>query len=317
MNALQFVQRYANIMFTCDTDELETLSHFKYKTLDFSCLSRLLAVHQQRHKMLALGNMLATSQNDKRLINSIYALAVGITLLDDCAGEVLVPVDPQLAHQSDAIVSAVLPIIQHVNSDMLTQRLCVMIPATWNGIQAAEVLEQHGVRTCLTMVFSLVQAIASANAGCCMVAPSVGAICRWYANAGIDHGTRQRGVEMVETIYKYFKHYHHETKIIAFADEVKQAIALAGVADLGVDEALLTRLQHVELESDKQPCVISGSEHVHAKINVDYKLFSSVLEQDAMFETLLLQALERQARAVKAFKTQLTQLGGYMMRKAS
>ena len=54
-------------------------------------------------------------------------------------------------------------------------RVLIKLSSTWEGIRAAEVLEkEHGVHCNLTLLFSMAQAIACAEAGVTLISPFVG-----------------------------------------------------------------------------------------------------------------------------------------------
>jgi transaldolase len=76
----------------------------------------------------------------------------------------------------------------------------IKIASTWEGIRAAEILEKDGIRCNLTLLFSLPQAIACAEAGVQLISPFVGRIYDWYKKStGQDYtGSDDPGVQSVK-----------------------------------------------------------------------------------------------------------------------
>lgn len=58
--------------------------------------------------------------------------------------------------------------------------MLIKIASTWEGIQAARVLQSEGVRCNMTLLFSLEQAVACAEAQAQLISPFVGRIYDWH-----------------------------------------------------------------------------------------------------------------------------------------
>ena len=89
------------------------------------------------------------------------------------------------------------------------------------GLKAVRILSAEGIKTNVTLVFSLSQAILAANAGASYVSPFIGRL----DDIGED------GVQLVANMVKIFKQYGLKTEIIAASvrnlDHVNQ-VMLAG-----------------------------------------------------------------------------------------
>jgi len=110
-------------------------------------------------------------------------------------------------------------------------RILIKIAATWEGIQAAMQLEQEGIACNLTLVFSLVQAVACAQAGVTLISPFVGRIMDWYKKSqGVDGyiPTDDPGVQSVTQIYHYYKKFGYTTIVMGASfrnmDEILQLV---------------------------------------------------------------------------------------------
>lgn len=111
-------------------------------------------------------------------------------------------------------------------------RILIKIASTWEGIKAAEILQsQHGINTNLTLMFSLVQAIAAAEAGAFLISPFVGRILDWYKAATKKEysSAEDPGVKSVQSIFNYYKKFGYKTIVMgASFRNVGEITELAG-----------------------------------------------------------------------------------------
>ncbi len=132
------------------------------------------------------------------------------------------------------------------------ERVLIKLAATWQGIKAAEQLEKEGIHCNLTLMFSMAQAKACAEANITLISPFVGRILDWYkantSNAAEDQfsGANDPGVKSVSQIYHYFKANNYHTQIMgASFRNSQQIIELAGCDLLTISPALLTELAEI------------------------------------------------------------------------
>jgi transaldolase len=126
-------------------------------------------------------------------------------------------------------------------------RILIKIASTWEGIQAAAVLQQEGISCNMTLLFSMAQAIASAEAGATLISPFVGRILDWYkANTGKESYPPEEdpGVVSVRNIYQYYKKFGYNTIVMGASFRNKgEIIALAGCDRLTISPQLLEELR--------------------------------------------------------------------------
>jgi len=112
------------------------------------------------------------------------------------------------------------------------ERVLIKLASTWEGIKAAHVLQtEHGVNCNLTLMFSLPQAIAAAEAGAFLISPFVGRILDWYkASTKKDYAAQDDpGVKSVQAIFNYYKKYGYKTIVMgASFRNVGEITELAG-----------------------------------------------------------------------------------------
>src|SRR5690606_32138838 len=167
------------------------------------------------------------------------------------------------------------------------ERILIKLASTWEGIQAAKTLEAQGIHCNMTLMFSLPQALACAQAKARLISPFVGRIYDWYKKAAGDAwdedahaGPNDPGVISVETIYNYYKTYDIPTQVMgASFRNLGQIQALAGCDLLTISPELLQKLAEDEgpLERRLQPGAVGEPRQV-----LDEAAFRWALNEDAM-----------------------------------
>jgi len=126
------------------------------------------------------------------------------------------------------------------------ERVLIKLASTWEGIQAAHILQsKHGINCNLTLMFSLVQAIAAAEAGAYLISPFVGRILDWYKAANKREYSAQEdpGVQSVQAIFNYYKKYGYKTIVMgASFRSIGEVTELAGCDYLTIAPNLLESL---------------------------------------------------------------------------
>ena len=181
-------------------------------------------------------------------------------------------------------------------------RVLIKIAATWEGIQAAKVLEAEGIHCNLTLLFAFCQAVACGEAGVQLISPFVGRIYDWYkkqAGASWDEaaraGANDPGVLSVERIYTHYKRFGITTEVMgASFRNVGQITALAGCDLLTISPELLAQLQASEapLQRRLDPAVAARADL--PAVHFDEPGFRFALNEDAM-------ATEKLAEGIRAF----------------
>ena len=159
----------------------------------------------------------ATDQDVANLAFKRLAVAFGKKILAIVPGRVSTEVDARLSYDTHATIEQAREIIaQYDDAGISRDRVLIKIASTWEGIRAAEVLENEGIHCNLTLLFGLHQAIAAADAGVTLVSPFVGRILDWYKkNTGKDYqGADDPGVQSVTSVYNYFKKFDYKTVVM-------------------------------------------------------------------------------------------------------
>ncbi|MFM6922652.1 MAG: transaldolase family protein, partial [Polynucleobacter victoriensis] len=142
-------------------------------------------------------------------------VAFGIEILKIVPGRVSTEVDARLSFDTDATIKKAREIIAAYEAAGISKkRVLIKIASTWEGIQAAKTLQAEGIACNMTLLFSLVQAVACANANAQLISPFVGRITDWHKKSlgtqwqdDVHGGANDPGVVSVKNIYNYYKNF--------------------------------------------------------------------------------------------------------------
>ena len=175
------------------------------------------------------------------------AVAFGRKILEIVPGRVSTEVDARLSYDTEASLAAARDIIHQYNEAGIgNERVLIKLASTWEGIKAAEILEQEGIHCNMTLLFGIHQAVACAEAKVTLISPFVGRILDWYkAHEDKDYsGPKDPGVKSVTEIYHYYKKFGYKTVVMgASFRNTNEIIELAGCDLLTIAPKLLEELQ--------------------------------------------------------------------------
>jgi transaldolase len=238
------------------------------------------------------------------------AVAFGLEILKIVPGRVSTEVDARLSFDTQANVERARGIIAlYEAAGIPRERILIKIASTWEGIKAAEILQKEGINCNLTLLFSLVQAVACAEAGIRLISPFVGRILDWYkASRKVDSipAPEDPGVISVTAIYNYYQKFGHKTQIMgASFRNIGEIIELAGCELLTISPDLLGELAKTEgtLETKLTPAKAKAASV--DKIAADEKSFRWLLNEDAM-------ATEKLSQGIRTFAADLVKLEGLL-----
>ncbi|CAM3848724.1 transaldolase [Kerstersia gyiorum] len=237
-------------------------------------------------------------------------VAFGREILALIPGRVSTEVDARLSFDTQATAERGRGIIaRYEEAGIPRSRVLIKIASTWEGIQAARILQAEGIRCNMTLLFALPQAVACADAGAQLISPFVGRIYDWYkkqAGAAWDEpanaGANDPGVKSVSNIYAYYKTHGIETEIMgASFRNAGQILALAGCDLLTISPELLTELAAQNGEVEPRLNAASAREQAPALLPCNEIAFRTQLNDDAM-------ATEKLAEGIRAFSADAVKL---------
>ncbi len=301
MNQLEQLKQYTTVV--ADTGNFQQLAQFKPQDATTNPSLILKAVLQPEY--LPLLRQTAQQWKSQPLDEVVDRLLVrfGCEILAVVPGRVSTEVDARLSFDTEATVTRAERLIAlYQAAGVHTDRVLIKIAATWEGIEAARRLEQRGIRTNLTLLFSKVQAIACGQAKVQLISPFVGRIYDWYkkqAGAQWDEvamsGSNDPGVRSVRAIYDYYKHFGIATEVMgASFRNTGQITALAGCDLLTIAPELLAQLAAQTAPLQRQLDAGQARQQALQAVHYDEAGFRFALNEDAM-------ATEKLAEGIRAF----------------
>ncbi|MBY6018945.1 transaldolase [Ferrimonas balearica] len=180
------------------------------------------------------------------------AVNIGLEILKIVPGRISTEVDARLSFDAQGSIAKARKLMRlYQEAGVGPDRILIKLASTWEGIRAAEQLEQEGINCNLTLLFSFAQARACAEAGVYLISPFVGRILDWYkAKTGEDYqGKDDPGVQSVSQIYDYYKRHGYSTVVMgASFRNTGEILALAGCDRLTISPNLLEELENSDIQ---------------------------------------------------------------------
>lgn len=236
----------------CDSGDFATIE--KYKPQDATTNPSLILAAAKKPEYAPLIDAAVEygkkngSTIDEQVDASLDRLLVefGKEILKIVPGRVSTEVDASFSFDKQASINKALTIIKLYESIGISKdRILIKIASTWEGIQAAKELQAQGINCNLTLLFSLPQAIAAAEAGAFLISPFVGRILDWFKAATKKEysGAEDPGVKSVQGIFNYYKKYGYNTIVMgASFRNTGEIVELAGCDYLTISPNLLEEL---------------------------------------------------------------------------
>ena len=253
MNQLDQLKQFTTVV--ADTGNFLQLAQFAPRDATTNPSLILKAVQQPDYAPLLASTVAAHGGAALDAIVDQVLVRFGLEILKVVPGRVSTEVDARLSFDTAATLARARRLIGLYEAAGITRdRVLIKIAATWEGIQAARVLEQDGIHCNLTLLFSFAQAVACGDAGVQLISPFVGRIYDWHkkqAGAAWDEtaksGANDPGVQSVARIYTHYKYFGITTEVMgASFRNVGQITALAGCDLLTISPDLLSALMASE-----------------------------------------------------------------------
>ena len=233
----------------------------------------------------------------------------GKEILKIVPGRVSTEVDARLSYDTEATIAKGRKLIRLYNdAGISNDRVLIKIASTWEGIKAAEVLEQEGIHCNLTLLFGFGQAVACAEAGVTLISPFVGRILDWYkAETGRDFypGAEDPGVLSVTKIFNYYKTYGFNTEVMgASFRNIDEIVELAGCDLLTISPKLLDQLRSSDQTLiRKLDAAKPGA--AEPELHVDRATFDQQMASDRMASDKLSEGIKGFSKAIETLEQQL------------
>lgn len=237
----------------------------------------------------------------------------GLEILKIVPGRVSTEVDARLSFDIQGSIEKARHLISlYEAAGQDRKRILIKLASTWEGIRAAEKLEKEGIHCNMTLLFSLPQAIACAEAGATLISPFVGRILDWYKKNENPNGytpTDDPGVKSVTRIYNYYKKFGYHTQIMGASFRNKDEITeLAGCDLLTISPILLEELKNATVPLPRKLDPQIAKKSAIEKLHLDEKTFRYLLNDEAM-------ATEKLSEGIRNFAKDIIKLESLLKTK--
>jgi transaldolase len=310
MNLLEQLKKQTKVV--ADTSDFESMR--KFKPVDATTNPSLIFIAAQDPKYAGIVNdtleNVRKEQLDRHTRLSLaldkFAVAFGLEILKIIPGRVSTEVDARLSFDTEGSIKKARELISlYEAAGIDRKRILIKLASTWEGIRAAKVLEKEDIRCNMTLLFSLTQAVAGAEAGVQLISPFVGRILDWHLKKlGVKSipPTEDPGVRSVATIYQYFKKFGYKTEIMgASFRNMGEIVELAGCDLLTISPVFLNELEQTDgiLERKLDPEKAKSS--AIKKMELAENDFRWLMNEDAM-------ASDKLAEGIRKFTEDLLKL---------
>ena len=236
-----------------DTGDIEAIK--QYQPEDATTNPSLILKAANTPEGLAIAKSVVSAAKGKdnwvEQAGDALAVAIGQSIQSIVPGYISTEVDARLSFDTQATIRKAHELVERYDAAGAdTQRLLIKIASTWEGIQAARVLEKEGIKCNLTLLFGFEQAQSCADAGAFLISPFVGRILDWYKAKFPEQdfsGANDPGVQSVKRIYDHYKACGYETVVMgANFRNTDEIIRLAGCDRLTIGPGLLQELEDTQ-----------------------------------------------------------------------
>ncbi len=316
MNNLDQLKQWTTIV--ADTGEFEEIQQYQPTDATTNPSLILAAATKPEYQFLinqAIQRGKKQSTNPKEQLEAIIDqlfVSFGLEILKLVPGRVSTEVDARLSYDVEGSIKKARHLIElYEAAGIQRKQVLIKLASTWEGIQAASILEKEGIHCNMTLMFNLAQAIGCAQARATLISPFVGRILDWHKkNTGKESypPAQDPGVISVTGIYHYYKHHEIQTQIMgASFRNVGEICELAGCDLLTIAPKLLGELQKSETPLTRKLNPEASKQIKIEKIDIDEKTFRWMLSEDPMANDKLAEGIRQFAKDIVKLETFINQ----------
>jgi len=296
MNQLEQLKKVTTVV--ADTGDFQTMKVFSPQDATTNPSLILKAVQKPEYLPLLKKALHDHPQASASEIIDHVLVAFGLQILSIIPGRVSTETDAHLSFDTAATIAKGRHLIaMYEAAGIPRERVLIKIASTWEGIQAAAILEKDGIHCNMTLLFSLEQAAACAKAGVQLISPFVGRIYDWYKkNTGQEYSAENDpGVLSVKQIYNYYRKFGFKTEIMgASFRNTGQILELAGCDLLTISPELLQKLSESDASVPTRLTPESAIASDLQELQLHQSNFRLLVNNDAM-------ASEKLAEGIRLF----------------
>ena len=284
MNALDRLKQWTTVV--ADTGDFNAMRSYTPRDATTNPSLIVKALQKSDYRSLLEVTVAAHRGDPVEQICDRLLVRFGREILSIVPGRVSTEVDARLSFDTEGTIAKARSLVSlYEGQGVSRERVLIKVASTWEGIRAAERLENEGIRCNLTLLFSFPQAVACADAGVTLVSPFVGRIYDWYRKRdGVDIAPEDDpGVQSVRQIYAYFKKFGYQTEVMgASFRSVGQVLALAGCDLLTISPDLLEQLHASDEPFERKLDPARAKAQPIERVRFDEKHFRFAVNEDAM-----------------------------------
>ena len=303
MNQLDQLKQITTIV--ADTGDFQSIQSFAPQDATTNPSLILKAVQKETYRHLLEHAVKQHVDKPTTDIVDQLLVAFGLEILKLIPGRVSTETDARLSFDTEGTVAKGRQLIAlYEAAGVARERILIKIASTWEGICAAKILQRDNIRCNMTLLFSLPQAVACADAGAQLISPFVGRILDWHKKStGLDYqGADDPGVQSVKRIYSYYRKYGYATEVMgASFRNTSEILELAGCDLLTISPELLQKLAESEGTIERKLSPQSAQSLDLDKMTLNEKDFRTRLNDDAM-------ATEKLAEGIRQFSADSVKL---------
>ena len=302
-NLLEQLRKFTVVV--ADTGDMEAMEKFHPQDATTNPSLITAAAQMPQYQPIVDGglkdarNELGEGATDQAVANLAFkrlAVAFGKKILAIIPGRVSTEVDARLSYDTAKSVEMARDIIEMYRKEGIGRdRVLIKLASTWEGFQAAELLEKDGIHCNMTLLFGIHQAAAAADAGVTLISPFVGRILDWYKNdTGKDYqGAEDPGVQSVTRIYNYFKKFGYKTVVMgASFRNIGEITELAGCDLLTISPQFLAELESTQTDLPRKLDPANAKSLSIEKIIMDKATFDRMHTANRMASDKLTEGIE-------------------------
>ena len=315
-NQLDQLKQFTTVV--ADSGDFATLKQYAPQDATTNPSLILKAAQMPEYKSIvekAIADAKKTGASGQQLLDEVMdclLIAFGVEILKIVPGRVSTETDANMSFDAEALVAKARRFIAlYQKQGIPRERILIKIASSWEGIRACEILQREGINCNMTLLFSLPQAVACAEANAKLISPFVGRILDWFKkSAGRDFAPPEDpGVLSVKEIDAYYKKFGHATEVMGASFRNKgEILELAGCDLLTISPQLLGELQADASTIERKLLPATAKESKIEKLALDEKKFRWLLNENAM-------ATEKTAEGIRLFNADAQKLAQFIAAK--
>ena len=316
LSQLDQLKKFTKVV--ADTGDFATLKQYSPQDATTNPSLILKAAQMPEYKELvekAINDGRKSGASGDALLSQIMddlLIVFGTEILKIVPGRVSTETDASLSFDTQGLINKAHQFIEMYKANGIgRERILIKIATTWEGIRAAEVLQKEGSNCNMTLLFSLPQAVACAEAKAKLISPFVGRILDWYKKStGKDYApTEDPGVLSVKEIYAYYKKFGHDTEVMGASFRNKgEILELAGCDLLTISPQLLGELKSSTDPVERKLDPATAKQNKIERLALDEKKFRWLMNENAM-------ATEKLAEGIRLFNADAMKLQQFLKTK--